>query len=406
MRFFASVVTFIFILVLGGAMGMHFMWPQLSGPGPLATPKTIVIAKGLGASAIGRQLEKEGVIANYTFFRIRYALAGQPELKAGEYEFTPKISIEEAIGMMAGGDVVIRKVTIPEGRSVAEILEILKKEAVLAGEIATPPAEGSLAPDTYRYSHGETRQSIVDRMQKDMKQAVEVAWAQRDPATPLKSPEELVILASIVEKETGIASERPRVAGVFANRLRLKMLLQSDPTVIYGLTKGLPLGRGLTLSELEKETPYNSYKKGGLPPTPIANPGKASLLAAAKPEKHDYLYFVADGTGGHKFSTTLNEHGKNVADWRKVEKEDAKEAREAKEQKTKEEKEKAAAPAAPASTIPAMAPAAAPAAPAKPAAAAPEKPAAPVEEAKKEPEKKKEMPAATPATSGQAIIKY
>jgi UPF0755 protein len=472
MRFFASVMTFIFIVVLGGAVALNFvLLPQMNGPGPLAAPKNVIIAKGTGASTIGRQLEKEGVIGNYLFFRARYALAGQPELKAGEYLFNPKISIEEAIAMMAAGDVVVRKVTIPEGRSVAEILDILTKEAALAGEIAAAPAEGTLAPDTYRYVYGETRQSIVDRMQKDMKAAIDVAWAQRDADTPLKSPEELVIMASIVEKETGMPAERPRVAGVFTNRLKKKMLLQSDPTVIYGITKGLPLGRGLTVSELQTPTPYNSYTQAGLPPGPIANPGKASLLAAAKPEKHDFLYFVADGSGGHKFSATLNEHGKAVADWRKVEKEEAKEAREAKEQKEKEEKAKAAAPAAvpaaqpaappvpatappaaaaptpaPAAAAPAVAtpaaqpavatpalapppaaqPTAAPAAtaPANPspainaptapaAATAPAKPAAQPEakkepaEAAKEPEKKTEdMPAATPATGGQAIIKY
>jgi UPF0755 protein len=460
MRFFASIATFIFIVVLGGALALHFVLPQMNGPGPLATPKSVIIAKGTGASAIGRQLEKEGVIGNYMFFRARYALAGQPELKAGEYLFNPKISIEEAIAMIAAGDVVVRKITVPEGRSVAEILDILKKEAGLTGDISAAPAEGTLAPDTYRYVYGETRQSIIDRMQKDMKQAIEIAWAQRDADTPLKSPEELVILASIVEKETGVPAERPRVAGVFVNRLKKKMLLQSDPTVIYGITKGVPLGRGLTLSELQNPTPYNSYTQAGLPPTPIANPGKASLTAAAKPEKHEFIYFVADGTGGHKFSATLNEHGKAVADWRKVEKEEAKEAKEAREQKEKEEKAKAAAPAiAPATppapavqptvATPAIAPApaaapaaqpavvtpaltpppptaqptAAPAAPTapKPAvdaptapAAAPTTPAKPAaqpeakkEEPQKEPEKKtEEMPAATPATGGQAIIKY
>lgn len=328
MRFFSSVVTFVFIVVLGAAMAVHFLLPGMNGPGPLAEPKSVIIAKGTSASAIGRQLEKEGVIANRTYFRIRYALAGQPELKAGEYQFNPKVTMAEAIDLMASGDVVVRKVTVPEGRSVAEIVDLLKKETALTGNITTTPAEGTLAPETYRYIHGDTRQGLIQRMQRDMQVAVETAWAQRAIDTPLKSPEELVILASIVEKETGISAERARVAGVFINRLRKNMLLQSDPTVIYGLTKGLPLGRGLTVSELARDTPYNSYKQAGLPPTPIANPGEASLMAASKPEKHEYFFFVADGTGGHKFSATLNEHGKNVSQWRKVEKEEAKEAKE------------------------------------------------------------------------------
>ncbi|MBI3419381.1 MAG: endolytic transglycosylase MltG [Proteobacteria bacterium] len=321
MRSIAALFTFLFILLIGAGMAIFFVLPQLGGPGPLETQKDLVIARGNGASTIARQLEKEGVISNRWMFRLRYALAGQPELKAGEYLFNPHVSVQDTISMMAAGDVVIRKFTVAEGRTSSEIVEMLKKEPALTGEIATIPAEGSLAPDTYRFVYGDARQSVIARMQKAMQETVDVLWAQHDPTLPLKTQAEMVTLASIVEKETGVPAERSRVAGVYINRLRQNMLLQSDPTVIYGITFGLqPMGRPLAIADLQKSSPYNTYLLPGLPPGPIANPGKASLSAAANPEKHDFLYFVADGGGGHKFAVTIKEHEANVAAWRKFQK--------------------------------------------------------------------------------------
>jgi UPF0755 protein len=323
MRTIAGFFAFLFLMViLAGGISFFVLMPKTDGPGPLADGKNVVITRGTGVAAIGHQLQKEGVIGSYMLFRLRHVLAGRPNLKAGEYAFGPHISIRDAIGMMEDGQVVVRQVTVPEGWTSAEVVDQLKRDLALSGEVAAIPPEGSISPDTYRYVYGDTREGLLQQMQKEMQAAVDTAWAQRDPDLPLQNQQQLVTLASIVEKETAVASERARVAGVYINRLRKNMLLQSDPTVIYGITNGTtPLGRAITVADLQKPTPYNTYTQVGLPPGPIANPGKASLLAAAKPEKNDYLYFVADGTGGHKFSATLDEHEKNVAEWRKLERE-------------------------------------------------------------------------------------
>ncbi len=319
MRFFASFVTFVFIAVLGTAMAVHFLEPKLNGPGPLQTQKSVVIARGSGASTIAHQLEKEGVIWNHTMFRIRYFIDGEPELKAGEYLFNPQEKLPDVIKKIARGEVVIRKLTVPEGWTSGAIVELMRQEQALTGNIDTMPMEGTLAPDTYRFTLGDTRQSLIDEMQKAAEKNKMEAWNARDPDSPLQTPEQLVVLASIVEKETALPDERPRVAGVFVNRLRKNMLLQSDPTVIYGITHGtVPFGRAITAADLAAPTPYNTYTGTGLPPGAIANPGKASLMAAAKPEKHDFLYFVANGNGGHTFSAELKEHSENVAAWRKL----------------------------------------------------------------------------------------
>jgi UPF0755 protein len=321
MRFFASIVTFLFIGILAVAMAVHFVEPKLNGPGPLAEQKNVVITRGSGVSTIGHQLEKEGVIGNHTLFRLRHFMEGKPDLQAGEYQFSPHESLSTVIAKMAKGDVIVRKVTVPEGWTSGAIVELLRQEPALTGDITEIPAEGSLAPETYRFMLGDTRQSLIETMQKKMRGDVEQAWNSREPDSVLQTPEQLVTLAAIVEKETGMPGERPRVAGVYVNRLKKSMLLQSDPTVIYGITHGTQaLGRAITMTDLTTPTPYNTYTQNGLPPGPIANPGKASLMAAAAPEKHEYLYFVADGTGGHKFAATLDEHNKNVAAWRKIEK--------------------------------------------------------------------------------------
>jgi UPF0755 protein len=226
------------------------------------------------------------------------------------------------LGDIRAGRVVRRLLTLPEGWTSGNAADAINAAAMLTG-VAEEPPEGSILPDTYEIQRGEERADVVRRMREARDKVLAALWAKRQPDLPLKTPEEAVTLASIVEKETGVPSERPRVAAIFINRLRVGMPLQSDPTIIYGITKGRPLGRGIRASELAAATPYNSYKVAGLPPTPIANPGREALAAVLNPPKTDELYFVADGTGGHAFASTYEEHAKNVERWRKIERQRA-----------------------------------------------------------------------------------
>ena len=246
-----------------------------------------------------------------------------PSLRAGEFEVAGGASMIEVMGTLMNAKPLLRFVTIPEGRTTAQALREVAAAPMLAGEVTLTPGEGDLLPETYAYERGETRDAVVERMMAAHDEVLADLWAGRADDLPVGTPEEAVILASIVEKETGVASERPRVAAVFVNRLRRGMRLQSDPTIIYGLTGGEPLGRGIRRSELRRETPYNTYTISGLPPTPIANPGRESLAAVLNPAGTDDLYFVADGTGGHVFAKTLAEHNRNVAQWRRIERERA-----------------------------------------------------------------------------------
>jgi UPF0755 protein len=235
--------------------------------------------------------------------------------------------MEVVLGKLVKGDVVLRFVTVPEGRTSWEAVEILSANPLLTGEIDEVPPEGSLFPETYDIQRGQARTEIVARMQAKMDQVLDAAWQKRAEDLPVKTKEEALVLASIVEKETGLADERPEVAAVFVNRLRKGMKLQSDPTVVYGVTEGKgPLGRGLRRSELDRATPWNTYVIDGLPPSPIANPGLAAIEAVLNPPESEYLYFVADGTGGHVFAKTLDEHNANVRKWREIEAKRKKEA--------------------------------------------------------------------------------
>ena len=244
-----------------------------------------------------------------------------PNLRAGEFEIAPGASVIQALMALRDGKPLLRFVTIPEGRTTAQALALIADAPVLTGDVTLTPGEGALLPETYAYERGEARDAVLQRMIDAHDEALAALWPNRAEALPFDTPEEAVILASIVEKETALAEERPRVASVFVNRLRRGMRLQSDPTIIYGLTGGEPLGRGIRRSELRGETPYNTYVIRGLPPTPIANPGRASLEAVLNPPDTDDLYFVADGTGGHVFAETLAEHNRNVAQWRRIERE-------------------------------------------------------------------------------------
>ena len=280
----------------------------------------VVLRSGAGVSEIGGVLAEAGVIRSAMAFRLAAQLTGADRgLRAGEYRIESGASLADVVETLRSGEVVRHFVTIPEGWSVAQAIDILNAEEVLTGEIETVPAEGSLLPDTYEVMRGESRQSLIERMQAAQVALMEELWPTRAEGLPFSTPEQAVILASVVEKETGLAAERPQVAAVFVNRMRLGMRLESDPTVVYGVSGGRPLGRGLRRSELARQTPYNTYQIPGLPPTPISNPGRQAIEAVLNPPSTRDLFFVADGTGGHIFAPSYAEHLQNVARWRAIE---------------------------------------------------------------------------------------
>ena len=294
---------------------------RFTGPGPLAEPATVVIPKGAGLGAIARRLVEAGIVRDVYSFQIGVRMRGVT-LRAGEYGFSARISAEDAMRQMAEGRTIVHRLTIAEGLTVKQVADLVAKADFLAGEVGKLPPEGWLLPETWHLSRGDDRGELMDRMEKAMRQELEQAWEKRDRGLPLKNPIEALVLASVVERETGLAAERPKVAAVFLNRIRLGMRLQSDPTVIYGLSDGAGfLDRPLTRADLEKSHRWNTYAIDGLPATPIANPGKASIEAVLHPAATDALYFVADGSGGHVFAKSLDEHNRNVAGWRRVERE-------------------------------------------------------------------------------------
>lgn len=295
-------------------------------PGPAARngPKIrVVIAPHTRLPAVASQLASAGVIRWPAAFIGAAEITGWArQLKAGEYSFPSRASLVRVLRMLRDGDVVRHFITIPEGLTSAQAVAILDAAPELTGA-APAPAEGALLPETYQVAFGETRAHVIGRMQAAMSDLLHNLWASRAGGLPYGSPRDAVILASIVEKETAAPTERPHVAAVYLNRLRHGVRLDSDPTVVYGLTGGAPLGHGLRVSELKRNTAYNTYVNTGLPPTPIANPGRASLEAALHPSQSDDLYFVANGAGGHAFSSTLAAHLKNVARWRVIERSQA-----------------------------------------------------------------------------------
>ena len=298
-------------------------WSVFYAPGPAAREgeTTIVtLPSGAGVSAIAANLKAAGVIRSTDMFKAAATLTGADrKLRAGEYEVPGGASLRSVLVLLVEGKVVRHYVTLPEGWSSAQAVDILMNQPILTGAIATTPEEGSLWPDTYEISRGDTRASVIARMSTAQADNLARLWAARSPRTVVRSPEEAVILASIVEKETGVAAERPRVAAVFSNRLRIGMRLESDPTIVYGITQGRPLGRGIRRSELDRPTAWNTYQIDGLPPTPIANPGGEAIAAVLNPPPSDELFFVADGSGGHVFARTYDEHLANVARWREIE---------------------------------------------------------------------------------------
>jgi UPF0755 protein len=308
-------------LTVGGAL--YIGKSRFEMAGPLQDDKIVNIPRGLGTREIGDLLAREGVIDQpWVFIGGVYILKGREGLKYGEYQFTKNASLNDVLETITEGKVVQHTLTVPEGLTSEQIVARLLQNNSLSGTIKEIPREGTLLPETYKFTRGTTRESVIQRMQQSSQRVLREVWQHRAEGLPVKTPEELLVLASIVEKETGRPDERTRVAAVFVNRLKQRMRLQSDPTIIYGLTGGKgSLGRPIMKSEIEQPTPYNTYVIDGLPPGPIANPGIASLEAAANPARTKEVYFVADGTGGHAFAENYEQHQKNVARLRAIEKE-------------------------------------------------------------------------------------
>lgn len=314
-----TVVT-LGLLVAGGLV--YVGKEEFEAPGPLGDTKVVAIPPRSGLNEISDILARSGVISNDWVFVWGTRLTGHSDqLKAGEYEFRPAMSMRDVARLLAEGKVVQHSVTFPEGWTSEQIVQRLLEDQVLVGKINSIPEEGSLSPDTYKFSRGTTREQIITQMRTTQERRVQEAWAKRVEGLPLASPRELVILASIVEKETGKADERPRVAGVFVNRLKRNMRLETDPTILYGLYGGKAWteSRTITRAELNAPNPYNTYKINGLPPGPIGNPGRAALEAVANPSRTSEIFFVADGTGGHVFAETIEDHNRNVQRWRQIE---------------------------------------------------------------------------------------
>lgn len=308
-------LTLIGVLLLAVLIGLVFM------PGPHAEDKRIILKRGASLRAVATVLDDAGAVRSGFLFRLYVRLNGQAgALKAGEFDIRAAANMPRVLQTLVRGDVVLHKITFAEGLTSQQIIAQLRQEAVLSGTVDIP-AEGSLLPETYNVPRGMSRAALVKQMQQAQKAALDALWPQRQKGLPVKAKQEALILASIVERETGLAEERPLVAAVFTNRLRRGMRLQSDPTIIYGIVGGQgKLGRPIRRSEIRRKTPYNTYRINGLPPTPIANPGRASIAAVLNPVASKAVYFVADGTGGHVFAETLAAHNRNVRRWREIEK--------------------------------------------------------------------------------------
>ncbi len=309
-------------LVVTGAGVALWGYDRFHAAGPLESDTVLIIPKGAGLEAIARRLEESGAIEDRLVFIFGARLTDRARrMRAGEFSFPAAISMDGVIGLLLSGDTVRRRLTIAEGLTTAQALAIVAAAGGLAGPIPSAPGEGSLLPETYFYSYGDTRGGLVARMRRAMRDALAEMWPRRAAGIGLRDSDAAVVLASIVEKETGLARERTRISAVFHNRLKRGMRLQSDPTVVYALRGGAgPLRRRLTRSDLAVDSPYNTYRLRGLPPGPIANPGRASIHAALNPAKTRELYFVADGNGGHVFARTLAAHNRNVAKWRRLRK--------------------------------------------------------------------------------------
>jgi UPF0755 protein len=318
-----AVITLLLLVAVVVGGGFVLGKQRFEAPGPLAQDKIVNIPRGLGIRDIAELLHREGVIDQpWVFVGGVVVLKAREELKFGEYQFARQASLRDVVDTIVEGKVVQHLLSIPEGLTSEQIVQRLLEVEALSGNIREIPREGTLLPEGYRFTRGTQREQLIQRMAQSQRRILQEIWERRMPDLPIRTPEQLVVLASIVEKETGRPEERTRVASVFVNRLKQRMKLQSDPTIIYGLVGGKgTLGRPIMRSEIEQPTPYNTYVIDGLPPGPIANPGRAALEAAANPARTRELYFVADGTGGHVFAESYEAHQRNVARLRGIERE-------------------------------------------------------------------------------------
>jgi UPF0755 protein len=403
----SRVLLWTFLLLLAGViiagLAGFYAYSEFSAPGPLAEDKVFMVDPGQSVTEIGDTLQQNGIVSNGRIFALMAELTGQRgHLKAGEYAFAKGATMAEVMALIASGKAITYKISIPEGFTSQMAVDRVNANEVLAGDPAAVPPEGSILPDTYVFRRGMTRQKLVEDMQAAQAKLLEELWAKRKPVPVIETPEQAVTLASIVEKETAQADERPVIASVFINRLEKGMRLQSDPTIINGIAGGKGrLDRPLTRADIEATTPYNTYRIKGLPPGPIANPGRAALEAVLNPQDTDKLYFVADGSGGHAFASTLEEHNRNVKNWRQI-------AGNAAAAAAVDDGGDAAAAPAPAVEAPAAAtPPAAPAAqaPLADVAPEPEAPAQPTQEAQTTPPDTPAAPAPAPAAPQPAAPK-
>jgi UPF0755 protein len=331
LSYFRWVLFFVVLLVtlMGGALFVgHTL---IASRGPLDEPRNVVIPRGAGPATMARVLHEEGVIAYPRLFRVALMIDPTPKpIKAGEYEVPAHASMLGVIELLQSGKQVQHRLTVPEGLTTVEIIDLVRKTEALSGDITIDVNEGDLLPETYFYSRNDTRDGLLLRMKEAMDKTLDEAWRKRTAGLPLANKRAALILASIIEKETAVPAERPKVAAVFINRLRIKMRLESDSTTIYGLTEGkTSFSRELTRADLQSTSPYNTYQVVGLPSGPICNPGRASIVAATQPAPRDRsLYFVADGQGGHVFAVSLADHNRNVARWREIQRQRQEQAQE------------------------------------------------------------------------------
>ena len=331
-RIFLRLVVLSLILFLGGSVfSFYSLLYEQSG---IPDSSVVLVEKGESLTQIARRLKKDDLISSVSVFKVAARLLGKAtQLKAGEYRIPAYSSIKEILDILVSGQTVVRRVTIPEGKTSQQIFDILVQTNGLTGNLPVIPPNGALLPETYTFSYGMPRKIIVKRMLSGMQRTIDELWPDRDDDLPYTTKEEALVLASIIEKETSVGSERPRIAGVFINRLRKGMRLQTDPTVIYAVTDGtMELKRRLTYADLKKPHPFNTYVNKGLPPAPICNPGREAIKAALHPQKTEEIYFVADGTGGHVFSRSFDEHRRNIANWKKVRQQKREAARNAKKE--------------------------------------------------------------------------
>ncbi|MEM6536495.1 MAG: endolytic transglycosylase MltG [Pseudomonadota bacterium] len=319
------LLFFVFLIVVGliaSGAGAFIVRQEMFREGPNDDEVIVLLEEGSSVTSISEALAGAGALRQPMLFTAAARLKGvDSALKAGEYRIPARTNVWSLVDLIVEGKSILHYLTIAEGLTTKQVMLAIENDPNLVGELTLTPEEGSLLPETYAFTRGETRDRMVVEMMEAQKKIIDTAWEERLPELPFSTREQAVILASIVEKETSLPSERPRIASVFVNRLRKGMRLESDPTIIYGLTGGERLGRGLRVSEIKRETPYNTYRIKGLPPTPISNPGRDAILAVLNPADTDDLFFVADGTGGHAFAETLQQHNLNVAAWRRVERE-------------------------------------------------------------------------------------